>query len=659
MPCFRPIFLFESGRFFLRKKIAIIFVILLISLSSGQKGIKENNLTTDKIKEFQNIEVQKFNAMNNYDTISHIGSRILFMPAPVAIFFTNPPVMTEISARINTVANLDISSNCQSKSIFITDTLLSLRFSNVVFFLGTLAALLFGFQSMKDKEYLKFIARINSRKRVYLAIFFSRYILIVISFLFIFSCTVLLAIIEGIPLSWADIISLIPFLVASLLLLLFCLAIGTIPGHWVKKGGLAIILLLWAVIAIAIPLGIAAINEDNADAIPSSNKLFGDKLKVSTDFEKMAAQKYGKFKDHTRVSARKVIEIYWDDHYPQMDNLEDSFKNEMKQVNKKNNALAICFPTTFYHLTTVESSSRGFQGFMDFYDYLQDLRRNYLRFWLNHVFYADPKILVNFIEGDMNIFKSKSRLPENYNAGILITLFYILAAIVGSYYSFQKSFKTPLIKKTAKKENFPIELKKGKVTALVLYVEIGLDEKLYNLLDGIVDEYNENIRITLDGVDITGKKQEFFYVPQPEELPDDIKVEEFISYCAQVLKLTEKEKADFNDSTSAIMTNFAEKTFGQLDNYARGRVLVSVLPYFKSQIYLVNNIAAGLPPHFILDLNDLMCSWAEAGAAVLYLTTNSEINVEKIKAELSRDFDEMDEWSSAVKVVKKVIKNSH
>ncbi|MCX6583482.1 MAG: hypothetical protein NT166_25185 [Candidatus Aminicenantes bacterium] len=235
MSCFKPIILLETRRFFTLKKTTVLLVLLLISLYSVHKGIKENKNTTSKIKEFQNIEAQMFGLNTNYDTVSRAGARILFTPAPASIFFTNPPVITEVSAHINTIANLDITSNCQSKSIFISNALLPLRFSTVVLFLGTFAVLYLGLKAMNSKEYLKFLAHGNSRLAVYLSILFSRYILVVVSFLFIFGCTLCLALLEGISLSWPDISGLMPSLLAALFLMLFCLVIGTIPGHWAKK----------------------------------------------------------------------------------------------------------------------------------------------------------------------------------------------------------------------------------------------------------------------------------------------------------------------------------------------------------------------------------------------------------------------------------------
>lgn len=658
MSCFKPIFLQEIRRFFTSKKIAVVFVLLIISLFSVHKGIIEKKNNKSKIEEFQKIENQMFGFNTNYDTVSRAGASILFDPAPASIFFTNPPVMTEVSAHINTIADLSISSNCQSKTIYISNALLPLRFSTVVYFLGTFAVLYFGLLSMNSKEYLKFLTQGNSRLAVYLSILVSRYILIVLSFLFIFGCTLGLTMIEGIPLSWPFIAGLIPSLLVALLLFLFCLAVGTIPGHWAKKNGLAIILVIWLVMVIAIPMVISAVNEDNADAIPSSYRLFSDKLKVITDFEKEAAQTHGEFKNKARVSGREVIEGYWRDHYPKMDSLEDGFKNEMMRVNRMNNALSAWFPTTFYHLTAVESSSRGFEGFKDFYDYLQALRRQYLRFWLNQVFYFDVKILVNFIEGDMNIFRAQSRLPENFNAGVWIHLVYILAAMFGSYVSFTKSLPAAEIKKLAKEENPVIELKKGEVTALVLYTGIGLGEKLYNRLDGKIDKYNKHLRIKLDNVEIgkPGQKQAFNYIPHPGELPDDIEVESFIRFNGRLLKLSGEEKANFYAAVFPGLETLKGKTLGQLDNDQRGRVMLSVLPYFKGSLFLVNNIAEGMHRHFKLELNDVMRSWAEAGAAVLYLTTDSKIDVESLRAEIKQDFAELEGWSSVVSNLKERIK---
>jgi len=658
MSCFKPIILLETSRFFTLKKTAVVLVLLLISLFSVHKGIIEKKNTTSKIKEFQKIESQMFDQNTNYDTVSRAGARIQFIPAPASIFSTNPPVMTEVSAHINTIANLDITSNCQSKTIFISNALLPLRFSTVVLFLGTFAILYFGHIAMNSKEYLKFLARGHSRLAVYLSILFSRYILVVLSFLFIFGCTLCLAVIEGIPLSWSFIDGLTPSMLVALLLFLFCLAIGSIPGHWAKKNGLAIILAIWLVMVIAIPMVVSAVNEGNADAIPSSYQLFSDKIKVVTDFEKEAAQTHGEFKDSARVSGREVIEGYWRDHYPKMDNLEEGFKNEMKRVNRKNNALSVWFPTTFYHLTAVESSSRGFEGFKDFYDYLQALRSRYLRFWLNQVFYFNVKILVNFIEGDMNIFRAQSRLPENFNTGVWIQLGYILAAMFGSYVSFTKSLPAAEIKIVAKEENPVIELKKGEVTALVLYTEIGLGEKLYNRLDGKIDKYNEHLSITLDNVEITkpGQKQDFNYIPHPGELPDDITVESYIRLNARILKLSGEERANYYAAVFPGLETIMRKTFGQLDNDKRGRVMLSVLPYFKGSLYLVNNIAVGMSGHFLLELNNVMRTWAGQGAAVLYLTTDSKIDVERLRAEIKQDFAELEGWSSVVSNLKERMK---
>jgi hypothetical protein len=70
--------------------------------------------------------------------------------------------------------------------------------------------------------------------------------------------------------------------------------------------------------------------------------------------------------------------------------------------------------------------------------------------------------------------------------------------------------------------------------------------------------------------------------------------------------------------------------------------MLSVLPYFKGSLYLVNNIAVGMPGHFKLELNDVMRNWAGQGAAVIYLTSDSRIDVERLRAEIKQDFGELE-----------------
>jgi ABC-type multidrug transport system ATPase subunit len=176
-------------------------------------------------------------------------------------------------------------------------------------------------------------------------------------------------------------------------------------------------------------------------------------------------------------------------------------------------------------------------------------------------------------------------------------------------------------------------------------------------LDGKIDEYNNYLCITLDNVEITkpDQKQDFKYVPHPNELPDDITVESFIRFNARLLKLSGEEKTNYYAAVFPAIETIKGKTFGQLDNDERGRVMLSVLPYYKNRIFLVNNIAVGMSDHFILELNDVMRSWAMEGAAVLYLTSDSKINIDRLRAEIRQDFTELEGWSSVVSNYKKML----
>jgi hypothetical protein len=108
------------------------------------------------------------------------------------------------------------------------------------------------------------------------------------------------------------------------------------------------------------------------------------------------------------------IEIY---RYPRAARgvaVDEKLKQEISQLFDVYNNWLLVTPTTFYTNTCDELSSRGYQSYLDFYTYLQDLRSKFVRFWINRVFYHDQKILVDFVTNDENLFYSKSQVPKNY-----------------------------------------------------------------------------------------------------------------------------------------------------------------------------------------------------------------------------------------------------
>ena len=61
-----------------------------------------------------------------------------------------------------------------------------------------------------------------------------------------------------------------------------------------------------------------------------------------------------------------------------------------------------------------------------------------------------------------------------------------------------------------------------------------------------------------------------------------------------------------------------------------------------------------MPVDYIFALNEIMKTWADAGSTVIYLTTESEVNVKMYKAGLERDTDKLEGWSSMVSELKKL-----
>jgi hypothetical protein len=113
MRYFKALFGLLVKRFFSRRNIILLLILFLLSIYCVQNGIKEYKKGIDTNNEFKSLEIESFSDIKDYNAYSFIGFKILFIPGPTSIFFSNPVFLSELSARINSVTTLDIGSNCK------------------------------------------------------------------------------------------------------------------------------------------------------------------------------------------------------------------------------------------------------------------------------------------------------------------------------------------------------------------------------------------------------------------------------------------------------------------------------------------------------------------------------------------------------------------
>jgi hypothetical protein len=386
----------------------------LLSTYSVQNGIKEYKKRIETKNEFKSTELSFFNDIRNYNQYSYLGFKILFIPGMSSIFFSNPVFLSELSARINSVTCLDIGSNCKGGAIFKGNSPFAPRFSNVVRVLASLLILFLGFEIMRKREFLRSLSSQWSKFGVFITTGFSLALLFILCILVIFACCIGLTVLQGISLTPPDIKGLVIDLPPMINKLLFFFFVGTLLGNMRSKyTGFSGLLAVWTIFIFIYPAVVDSYIEEKSHDITSAYKADKEKLKTMSDFERRAVKESGEFKDNTVEGRRKVIEDFWENERKQIEAVDEKLKQEISQLIDQYNTLSLFTPTTFYTYTCNEVSSRGYQSYLDFYTYLQDLRRKFVRFWLDRVYYHDPKVLVNFVTNDENLFFSKSQVPAN------------------------------------------------------------------------------------------------------------------------------------------------------------------------------------------------------------------------------------------------------
>lgn len=658
MRYFTALFQMAIKRLISRRNIILLVLLLILSIYGTQQGIKEYRILVSTKKEFKAIELSFFNNIKDYNAYSFIGLKILYIPGASSFFFSNPILLSELSAKVNSVITLNIFNNGKGGSVVRGNSPFRFRFSNIILVLGSLLALLLGFEPMRGREFLKFLSSQWSPFWVYTSIVLSRVILFILALLVIFGCCLGLAVIQGIALAAADFFGLVIALIPMLLMILFFFIIGTILGSIQSKfASISGLLVVWFFFVFLYPAVINSILEDESYNITSFYEVDSKKLKLLNDFEKKAVKEAGEHKDNTVEGRRKVAEGFWNNDFKEIEVVEEDLKQEIAQLINKYNNISLFMPTTFYTLTSNEVSSRGYQGYMDFYTYLQDLRRKFVRFWIDRVYYHDSKILANFVTADENLFYSKSHVPENYLIGVLINVGYIILLVILSYFMFKRSLIHISAREIKELEEVDLELEKGD---LKVWLTIGehFNKLLFNMFSGEIKGltkkgFSGEVRVNEVDISKETSKNDFVYICQPGELPGDMKIKDLFTFYARWHKHRANEYEPILADIK--LEKNLHKTINQLKNHEKFDIVMGLLSLSKSDVYLINDIASGMPMTCAIKLKNKMEELTEK-ALVMYLTPPEATGMPSLPE--GTYFEEGDNWLYLVESNKRLIEMS-
>ncbi|NIM13693.1 MAG: hypothetical protein GTO45_16590 [Candidatus Aminicenantes bacterium] len=636
---FQAFFLMEFKRFFSLRRLIFILLIFILSLYFVRQGIDDHRHMVKSSEEFKECEALSYNRLQNYTQFSIHGVRLMFVSSPASILFSHPVILANLYARLNSVITLDIYNNCKGKTLFSGYFIENLRFSTIILLLGSLFALFYGYDTLRTQEYLQFIASAclknisKEKEKIFFSLVISRFILLLLTFLALSASMIGMVLLFGVDLPPDFYNGLYAFLAAMMIMMLFFFLSGVLVGRIKEKQkGKAVLIAVWLALLLIIPALFSSIMDKKAQQLYPSYKMEFEKLKIITDFEKSSYDKEGEF-DRTKLeNFRLLAESYWENEYWKIHEYEKKLVTDIKVTIDFLKNIFQLTPTTFYYMTSVEGSSRGYENFIGFFNYLLDMHPKVVRFYIDQCFKDEPPKMVPFITGDENLFKAASRVPHGFIRGLLVNLGYCLVLLLISLISFRKIFEPAAPKILAVKNAIAripgMPVKPGEFKTFLL-ANPGFPGQLFQY-------YLKEIGSV--------------FVCHCRHIPGDLKPLDFIRFFYRILRLPGKEKQAIFEHVK--MNEVKSKPFRKLKDKQKGDILLAILYRLKGRIYIVDDASAGMPVEFIIKLNDWMDGLAKSGAAVTHLT--GEPMVSDARFQSGKDAEEIESWSDSVNRVKSV-----
>ncbi|MFC2155929.1 hypothetical protein ACFLRB_05525 [Acidobacteriota bacterium] len=628
MTSFAAFFMMEWQQFKRKRNIIILLILWVSLLLLVINGIHQHENFTQREQEFVEIEALNMQKFPDYDVYGDEGISVQYCPGPTGIFFVSLGISPDLIGKVDSLVNIGIFDNYKGKSLFRGLFTGIWSFTGILFVFGSLLCLFWASEVLGYKKYLKFLSSLRSRTKAFWGVAFSRMLLLTVIMLLISLSAFILLYIYNVKIPAADFTNLLKYFLSTLLFLYFFFLCGLIIGgihSRTKSGCFLVISFTWIIFVFVIPGITQKIAENGAFCSMKDYQTEIEKFKIIADFEKRCIEKAGKYNSDNIEQERNFMESYFNEEYPKVQTIEEGLRDEIKENIDRFNTISLLTPSTIYYLNSLEVSTRGYENFKNFYSYLMDLKRNFVRFYIDRYYYNDPMEMVNFIQDDENLYHAKSKLPGNFPIGLLIQLGYIIILFIVSFFIYKKSLFKLGEEDIRHLGDVDLKMDKGNLYVWLTKEDV-FGNLLYNLLSGNFDKMKEKGfpgKVVVNGVDIAAEKnrENFIYLCRPELYPGDLKVKHFLNFYARMFKIP-------LDDIRTILENpkikpLAKQSFSELSNADRFHVLLAILQTGKKQVYLIDDIVTGLPVNLIVALKEFMDEQARKGSLVIYLTSTT------------------------------------
>ena len=347
--------------------------------------------------------------------------------------------------------------------------------------------------------------------------------------------------------------------------------------------GLAVAVLIWFLSIFAVPVVIELVTAGSTKPLASVYKVEIDKRKILNDFQEKIIKKHGILKSGDIPTKERILDLreYVDNEYKKILKYDEEMINQMARTAKINRWLSVFFPTANYWAINNELSGSGYDGLLNFYQFIKTTKLEFLKTYMEKVLFSGQPVpkAEPFLKGNDNIFKLFSRIPGTFPLGLAFNLIYIGFFLKAMSRRYKRNlFTLPVNQKKRYSEN-KLELKYGKISVFTLRENRFLDH-LFCLLSNCGKEFKNkgyNYLTTLDGKDLTTMTEtlSFIYLVPKEKMPLDLKVGHFVSFLMRLVN-TNKEQRD-GVWMEPGFSEMLKRPLHKLDNNEYGMVLTTIM----------------------------------------------------------------------------------
>lgn len=616
--------------------LAVLFTLMaLYFVNNGANTY--NDIITAK-ENFKQIEKMKMERYITYKQMGERGFLVKYIPPLLTVFFYNSGAFSNLNAAIDVEERLNLDTSVKGKDMFTEKQGNHRDFCGLFLLFGTLLVLFYGFESFPSIDYLKHLTAELGFNRVFFPLLLARFAVIGLLFILVTALGVLLAIGKGIVLSGSDYLFLAAFLALWLLLSLGLLAAGIVVSRIQdKKIGVSVIFVIWICLFYLLPMGTDQAAADRAKSIPSYYQLELDKLNELMNFEGYAKIELKKYSDEkAKKDARlNLVESFFNRELLYILAIEKRLEQSIRGIITFHQKGSVIFPTTFYKSVSHEMSGKGYENVGSFLLYLVDLKYKFCVFIKKKRFYSNDDRVEPFIkDGEENVFYASAQIPGTYHTGMIVLAVYAMALIMGAYFLFKFAVLNMRAADvvSVKIEDEKPEFKKGE-HAVYEVKNHKCKDLLYCLLAGrnqLIRKKGFKGSLIVDAKDIVEKqnKEIFTYICDPQSLPTDSTVGDFLTFAARSFHIPKEQKDKIMEVHN--LTGLKKKLIGRVEAHERAEItlaLARMLERGKSEIYLFYNTALGLKAVFTKRFKDQVMELKKDNKPVIYLSTNIEVRV--------------------------------